>query len=57
MLLLTAVWLPSSVINKCPATILAISRTDRVRGRITFLMDSIITINGIKIIGVPVGTK
>lgn len=36
---------------------LAANRTDRVNGRITFLTNSIITIKGIKIGGVPSGTK
>lgn len=47
-----AVWLPSRVISKCPATMFAISRTARVNGRITFLIVSISTINGIKADGV-----
>jgi len=51
-----AVWLPRSVINRCPATMFAISRTDRVIGRIKFLIDSIKTINGIRAPGVPEGT-
>jgi len=42
--------------NKCPATILADSRIDNVKGRIIFLTNSIRTIKFIKIIGVPVGT-
>lgn len=45
------------VINKCPATKLAASRTERVRGRIKFLTNSIKTITGIKAYGVPRGTK
>lgn len=53
----TAVWLPKRVINKWPATILAIKRTERVIGRITFLIDSISTIKGIKAEGVLWGTK
>lgn len=52
-----AVWFPKRVISKCPATMLAIKRTARVRGRITFLMDSINTINGIKAPGVLCGTR
>lgn len=52
-----AVWLPSRVINRCPATILAISRTARVRGRMIFLIDSISTINGISAEGVLWGTR
>lgn len=57
MLEATAVWLPNKVISRCPATIFAISRTDSVIGRITFLIDSIKTINGIKAEGVLCGTK
>lgn len=52
-----AVWFPRSVINRCPATILAISRTARVNGRITFLIVSIRTINGMRGPGVLIGTK
>jgi len=52
-----AVWFPRRVINRCPATILAIKRTARVNGRITFLMDSIKTMNGIRAAGVLWGTK
>ena len=37
-----------STINKCPATIFAANRTDRVKGRITLLINSIMTMNGIK---------
>ena len=48
---------PKRVINKCPAIILAVSRTANVPGRITFLIVSIHTIKGIKIAGVPWGTK
>lgn len=36
------------VINKCPATKFAAKRTDRVIGRIKFLINSISTIKGIK---------
>ena len=50
-------WDPNNVNNKCPATILAASRIDKVKGRITFLTVSIITIIGIKNDGVPKGTK
>ena len=53
----TAVWFPNSVINKCPATIFAMRRTERVIGRITFLIDSMSTINGIRAVGVLWGTK
>jgi len=41
----------------CPAIILAASRTARVRGRITSLIVSINTINGIKAVGHPNGTR
>ena len=50
-------WEPNSVNNKCPATILAAKRIDKVIGRIMFLTVSIITIIGIKKEGVPSGTK
>jgi len=53
----TAVWLPSRVIKRCPATILAIRRTAKVKGRIMFLIDSIRTIKGIRAPGVLWGTK
>lgn len=49
--------LPKSVKSKCPAIMLAVSRIARVIGRITILIDSIITINGIRIGGVPIGVK
>lgn len=49
--------LPKRVINKWPAIILAVKRTAKEVGRIKFLIDSIKTINGIKIFGVPTGTK
>lgn len=48
---------PKRVSNKCPAIILAVSRTAKVIGRITFLIVSIHTIKGIKTLGVPWGTK
>lgn len=48
---------PNNVKSKCPAIILADSRTAKVPGRITFLIVSIITIKGIKTDGVPWGTK
>jgi len=52
-----AVWFPSRVIRRCPAIMLAERRTARVPGRIMLLIDSIITIKGIKIFGVLKGTK
>lgn len=48
---------PISVSKRCPETILAINRILSVRDRITFLINSINTINLIKGIGVPEGTK
>ena len=53
-------WLLSElnkVNRRCPATILAANRTDKVKGRITLLINSITTIKGINATGVPVGTK
>jgi len=44
-------------INRWPATILAANRTESVNGRITVLIISINTINGISGYGVPIGTK
>jgi hypothetical protein len=44
---------PISVNKRCPAIILAVNRTARVPGRIIFLIVSIQTIKGIKILGVP----
>ena len=52
----TAVWFPSKVIRRWPATILAIKRTANVRGRITLLTVSIKTIKGIRAPGVLWGT-
>ena len=46
-----------SVSNRCPAIILAVNRTDKVIGRIKFLIVSIITINGIKSVGVLWGIR
>lgn len=46
-----------NVISKCPAIILAANRIDSVKGRIILLIVSIITIKGIKIVGVPLGIK
>jgi len=51
-----AVWFPKRVIKRWPATIFAISRTAKVNGRITFLTDSIRTMNGINGPGVLCGT-
>lgn len=49
--------LPSKASNKCPAIILADRRMASVPGRIIFLTLSIHTINGIRIGGVPWGTR
>jgi hypothetical protein len=49
--------LPSKVSSRCPAIMFAVSRTAKVSGRMRLLIVSIITINGINIVGVPCGTK
>jgi len=46
----------NKLISKCPATMLADSRTDNVIGRIKFLISSINTIKFINMFGVPTGT-
>lgn len=46
----------SNLIRRCPATMLADSRTDRVIGRIRFLTSSIRTMKFISMVGVPKGT-
>jgi hypothetical protein len=48
---------PSKVSSRCPAIMFAVSRTARVPGRIRLLIVSIITINGINMVGVTCGTK
>ncbi len=48
---------PSRERRRCPATILAASRTAKAPGRIKFLTVSIITIKAIKAPGVPGGTR
>jgi len=48
---------PRSDSNRCPAIIFAVNRIDKVNGRMISLIDSIITINGIKINGVPWGVR
>lgn len=47
---------PNNVKRRCPAIIFADKRIARVPGRITFLIVSIRTINGINTKGVPCGT-
>ena len=49
--------LPSNVINKWPAIILAVKRTANDPGRIKFLIVSMHTIKGIKTVGVTMGTR
>jgi len=49
--------LPRRVISKCPAIKFAVKRTQRVKGRMIFLINSIITIKFIKGPGVPWGSK
>lgn len=51
------IWLPSKVNKRWPAIIFAANRTDKVIGRIMFLIISMITIKGISAAGVPIGTK
>jgi hypothetical protein len=48
---------PSKVSSKCPAIIFAVKRTASVPGRIKLLIVSMITMNGISIVGVPWGTR
>ena len=48
---------PNSVSRRWPAIMLAARRMASVAGRMTFLIVSITTINGIKGPGVPRGTK
>lgn len=48
---------PNRLINKCPAIMFAVNRTASDPGRIRFLIVSIITINGIRGAGVPLGIK
>jgi hypothetical protein len=48
---------PNNDIKRWPAIKLAVNRTQSVMGRIKFLTISIITINIIKTVGVPWGSK
>lgn len=48
---------PKRVRSKCPAIMLAVKRIAKVPGRIKFLIVSMQTIKGIKIGGVPCGTR
>jgi hypothetical protein len=49
--------LPRRDISRWPAIILAVSRTERVMGRMRFLISSIITIRGSRRRGVPCGVR
>jgi hypothetical protein len=48
---------PRRVNSRWPAIIFAVKRTASVPGRIKLLIVSMITINGINIVGVPCGTR
>jgi len=48
---------PNNVRSRWPATIFAANRMANVAGRIILLTVSIITITGIRNLGVPLGTK
>jgi hypothetical protein len=48
---------PSKVSSKCPAIMFSVKRTASVPGRIRLLIVSIITINGINMVGLPWGTR
>lgn len=48
---------PNNAISRCPAIKFAVNRTARAIGRIIFLVNSINTIKGISIFGVPEGTR
>lgn len=48
---------PKRVKRRCPAIILAVNRTANVPGRIKLLIVSIHTIKGMRIEGVPWGTR
>jgi len=48
---------PNKDRSKWPAIILAVKRMARVNGRIINLIDSIITMKGMRIKGVPWGVK
>jgi hypothetical protein len=48
---------PSRINNRCPAIMFAVNRTASVPHWITFLIVSIHTINGIRMVGVPCGTR
>jgi hypothetical protein len=44
---------PSKVNSRCPAIMFAVNRTAKVPGRIRFLIVSMMTMNGINMVGVP----
>jgi hypothetical protein len=47
---------PNNLIKRCPATIFAVRRIERVKGRIIFLTNSITTMKLASGMGVPLGT-
>jgi hypothetical protein len=53
VLLIDGPLLTSNVNSKWPAIMFAVKRTARVPGRIKLLIVSIITMNGINMVGVP----
>ena len=57
MCLIDGLLFPSNVGSKCPACMFAVKRTASVPGRIRLLIVSMVTINGISMVGVPCGTK
>ena len=48
---------PKRVRRRCPAIMLAVKRMERVNGRMINLIDSMITMKGIRINGVPIGVR
>jgi hypothetical protein len=48
---------PSKVNSRCPAIMFEVRRTVSVPGRIKFLIVSMITMNGVNIVGVPCGIR
>lgn len=57
MCLILGPLLPSNVSSRWPAIMFAVKRTASVPGRIRLLIVSIMTMNGISIVGVPCGTR
>jgi hypothetical protein len=48
---------PSKVTSKCPAIMFVVRRTTSVPGQIKLPFVSVITVNGINMVGVPWGTN